>query len=84
MSGVVQYLKNVRDEVVGRHDAEVFSEGFNDAANLCVDILSDRINELRRGMKSGGIDVDQQRLFAELSDLKDEVERRLRAYPEDA
>ena len=79
MSGFVQYIKNVRDEVVSRHDAEVFGEGFNDAGNLCVNILSDRINELRRGMKSEGIDVDQQRLFAELSDLKDEVERRLRA-----
>lgn len=77
MDGIVKYLKEVRDNVVSNHDDQVFSEGYNEAANLCVGLLSEKINGLLAKMPSGGLSTDEQKVFAELTKLKTETERRL-------
>lgn len=80
MDRVVNYFKSVRDDVVRRHDDEVFSDGFNEAANLCVGLVTGKIESLLAQMKSGGLSDMEQRLFAELTDLKAEIEKQLYHY----
>lgn len=53
MSRIATFFKDIRDDVVDRHDAEVFGEGFDVAPNLCVDLLSSRIADLRTQARSG-------------------------------
>lgn len=84
MSRIATFFKDIRDDVVDRHDAEVFGEGFDVAANLCVDLLSSRIADLRTQARSGSpLSPEQALLLAELTDLKDETERQLRNYGHD-
>ena len=86
MDGIVNYFKQVRDKVVREHDDQVFSKGFDEAANLCVGLLTAKLDELLGKMKTGALSSEEQRVFAELSELKAEMERRLYAYsssPED-
>lgn len=79
------FFKDVRDDVVDRHDAQVFGEGFDVAANLCVDLLSSRITDLIAQARSGSsLSPEQVLLLAELTDLKEETERQLRNYGHDA
>ena len=54
---------------------------FNEAANLCVGLLTAKIDGLLRKMKTGALSSEEQKVFAELSELKAEMEQRLYAYP---
>lgn len=84
MSAIVTFFKDIRDDVVNRHDAEVFGDGFNAAANLCVDLLSSRIADMRTQARSGSpLSPEQAQLLVELTDLKDETERQLRNFEHD-
>jgi hypothetical protein len=83
MGSFVRYLESIRDDVVGRHDSEVFGDGFNAAANLCVEVVSARMDDLLAVMKASGLNAEQQQIFAELSEMKVSIERRLSGYSAD-
>ncbi|WP_345763381.1 hypothetical protein [Diaminobutyricibacter sp. McL0608] len=86
MSEIGNFFRAVRDDVLSKHDEEVFSEGFDTAAGLALGVLRDNIDQLRKEIKSGLEGVNEKRalLLVELTELKDELEKRLREYGEHA
>jgi hypothetical protein len=62
-------------------DVEVLNDGFGAAADLCLELLSSRIADLRTQVRSGSpLSPEQVQLLVELTDLKDETDRQLRNF----
>ncbi|MEU9028151.1 hypothetical protein AB0D46_11530 [Streptomyces sp. NPDC048383] len=53
--------------------------GFNEAAQICMGVLSDATDELLAKMKSGNLSKQEQALYARLTELTSEMDRRLRS-----
>ncbi|MFF5447573.1 hypothetical protein [Streptomyces sp. NPDC012888] len=63
-----------------RHVA-VFSEGFDEAANICVSIVAERIAELMTKIQSGSyLSTEEQFLLSRLTGLKEEMEKALHSF----
>lgn len=61
-----------------------YSDGFNDAANLCVNLVAAKAAALMARITSGSLlSSDEQVLLASLTGLKEEMERELHAHSED-
>ncbi|WP_326586200.1 hypothetical protein [Streptomyces sp. NBC_01294] len=68
----------MRTGAVRVFDAE-YNDGFNAAASICLEVLSDAIDGLVARMKSGDYLSDQeQALFSRLTELRAEMDERLR------
>ena len=55
------------------------SDGFNAAANVCVDLVSGKIDEVKQGSSQGKTEPERSLLLA-LFELKTEMESELRAF----
>jgi len=79
MTEFLKFIQGVRDDVVGNHDDQVFSEGFCEAATLFMELLSSRIADLREHIRSGSdpLLAPQALMLAELTELKEETEKAL-------
>jgi len=76
-----EFLGRMRSGANERLD-EQFSIGFNEAANLCVDLLNQKINGLMNKITSdGSLSTPEQHLLAGLNSLKSEMEQGLYDYP---
>ncbi|MBW5247468.1 hypothetical protein JGS39_00240 [Streptomyces sp. P01-B04] len=53
--------------------------GFDEAAQICMGVLSDATDELLAKMKSGNLSKQEQALYARLTELTSEMEGRLRS-----
>lgn len=61
-----------------------YSDGFNDAANLCVNLVADKAAALMDKITSGSLlSSDEQVLLASLTGLKAEMESGLHAHERD-
>ncbi|MEU8844017.1 hypothetical protein AB0D97_33720 [Streptomyces roseus] len=59
----------------------VFTEGFNEAANICVNALTDTIAELMAKIQSGSyLSTEEQFLLSRLTKLKIELEEKLYSF----
>ncbi|MFE4606914.1 hypothetical protein ACFRK5_00960 [Streptomyces niveus] len=58
---------------------DTYTDGFNHSATICLDVLADAIDGLMVRMQSGDYLSDQeQALFSRLTELKAEMDKRLR------
>lgn len=70
-------LKKVR-ESADSHMNDAFFDGYNTAANICVDVITKNIDELFSQINSGSFLSDQEQfLLLKLNDLKSETEEKL-------
>ena len=70
-------LKKVR-ESADSHMNDAFFDGYNTAANICVDVITKNIHELFSQINSGSFLSDQEQfLLSKLNDLKSETEEKL-------
>jgi hypothetical protein len=69
---------------VGRGVADkVFVDGYTEAANTCVGLISQKIDRLMDQIRSGqDLSAKDQYLLSKLTDLRAETEDKLRAYLE--
>jgi hypothetical protein len=66
---------------VNEHIDDAFADGYNEAANVCVGILSETINGLLKQIKPGSYLSDQEQfLLSKLNELKSETESALRDF----
>ncbi|WP_326773019.1 hypothetical protein [Streptomyces sp. NBC_01445] len=56
----------------------VYDRGFDEAAQTCLGVLSDAMDELLARMKSGNLSEQEQVLYARLTELRAEMDERLR------
>jgi hypothetical protein len=74
---VIDTLKKVR-ESADSHMNDAFFDGYNTAANICVDVITKNIHELFSQINSGSFLSDQEQfLLLKLNDLKSETEEKL-------
>ncbi|AQY01866.1 hypothetical protein [Microbacterium foliorum] len=74
-----ELLGSVRGMAKGHVD-QAFSEGFDAAASLCVNLVAKTIADLMAKISSGVLlSNDEQILAGKLTDLKAEMEQQLRA-----
>ena len=60
---------------------DVFIDGFEDAANICLGVLSNNIDGLLKKIKSGSyLSNEEQFLLSRLTEIKSETEEYLRNY----
>lgn len=70
----------IREDATDRLDAR-FEEGFNEAANICVNLLSKKIDGLLSQVKQGSyLSENEQFLLAQLNNLRSEAEAGLRGF----
>ena len=81
MSGFLDDLiRKIQQDARGRLDDEYLA-GYNEAANICVDLLSKKIDGLLNQIKSGSyLSEEEQFLLSQLNALKSETERTLHAH----
>ena len=74
---VIDTLKKV-SESADSHMNDAFFDGYNTAANICVDVITKNIDELFSQINSGSFLSDQEQfLLSKLNDLKSETEEKL-------
>lgn len=79
MKGFVGYLLGIVRESAKRRTDDAFAEGYSEAANVCVGVLSEAIDGLLEQIKSGNFLSDQEQfLLSKLNELKSETENALR------
>lgn len=77
-------LQRVRADAHARVD-EGFVQGFNEAANVCVNAVSARFDAVMKRIAPGSsLSEAEQLLLAELNTLKAEMEADLRAFWQEA
>lgn len=54
-----------------------YDRGFNEAAQICMGVLSDATDGLLARMKSGNLSKQEQALYARLTELTAEMDERL-------
>lgn len=60
---------------------EEFAAGYDEAANICVEIVTNKINDLIATINSGQLLLEkEQLLLVSLNQLKSETEEALRAF----
>ncbi|WP_280913916.1 hypothetical protein [Streptomyces sp. SPB4] len=56
-----------------------YDRGFNEAAQICMGVLTDATDELLAKMKSGNLSKQEQAMYARLTELTSEMDGRLRS-----
>ncbi|MFB8386528.1 hypothetical protein ACFC3F_05215 [Microbacterium sp. NPDC055910] len=91
MAGLIDFAKNIGQEALTRvrgvaaeHTDQAFEDGFNTAANICVQLVTDASAELTTKMSSTSLSDREQAQLAQLTRLKGEMEQALYAYWEKA
>lgn len=71
-----------RVRATGNHRLdEEFAAGYDEAANICIEIITKKINDLLAGVNSGQLlSEKEQLLLASLNQLKSETEEALRTF----
>ncbi|WP_433474748.1 hypothetical protein ACQPZP_39585 [Spirillospora sp. CA-142024] len=78
MAHVSDFLLDVARKVANDRTGEIFTEGFEEAANICMDVLSKNIDALLDQIKLGGnLSKQEQFLLSNLIEIKSETEKRL-------
>jgi hypothetical protein len=80
MASFADHLRGVRDDVVARRDEQVFANGFETAANICVAALQAKAEPFNRQLREEQLEPVEQRLLGVLRELKDEMEDLLRRH----
>ena len=87
MAGVVDFAKGIGQEALTRvrgvareHTDQAFEEGFNEAANICVRLITEAAAELTAKMGKASLSDREQAQLARLSGLKEEMEQALYGY----
>ncbi|MFJ9804638.1 hypothetical protein [Streptomyces wuyuanensis] len=70
--------EGVEESLRARHFS-MYDRGFNDAAQICLGVLSDAMEDLLARMKSGELSKQEQALYARLTELTAEMDERLRS-----
>jgi hypothetical protein len=82
---VKDFVGDLLRESAGKHYDNIFAEGYNEAANICVGVLSKHIDGLLKQIKSQNyLSNEEQFLLSRLNELKLETESELRDYWADA
>lgn len=76
----LRYVGGAVRKAANDHVSERFTDGFNEAANICVTMLSEKIDELMDRMKTGELSRPDQVLLSSLTVLKSETEQKLFRY----
>ncbi|MFJ2595161.1 hypothetical protein [Streptomyces erythrochromogenes] len=69
--------EGARASYYGGYERE-YERGFNEAAQICMDVLSGATDGLLTRMKSGDLSKQEQALYARLTELTAEMDERLR------
>ena len=88
MGEIVNYLWGAAKDAArsaGRDVGDrVFADGYNDAANICVDVLSKKIDGLMSQIKAGrDLSSKEQFLLSALTELKSETQAELHRFWDD-
>jgi hypothetical protein len=74
---VAEFFSGVFQEAAGRVRDDVFAEGYGEAAEICIGVLSERIYDVSGQLKDGLSEKDQF-LLSSLLDIRTEAEAALR------
>jgi hypothetical protein len=78
---VKEFVGDLVDSVrksASEHSDDAFADGYNDAANICVGVLSETIDGLLKQIKLGSYLSDQEQfLLSKLNELKSQTENAL-------
>lgn len=87
MAGLIDFAKDIGQEALTRvrgvareNTDQAFEDGFNEAANICVRLVTDAAAELTTKMGSASLSDREQAQLARLSSLKTEMEQALYGY----
>lgn len=80
MASFADHIRAARDDVVARRDEQVFANGFDTAANICVAALEAKADPFNRQLREGQLGPVEQRLLGVLQELKDEMADLLRRH----
>lgn len=90
MTGL-DFAKNIGQEALTRvrgvareHTDQAFEDGFNEAANICVRLVTEAAAQLTTKMGTASLSDREQAQLARLSSLKEEMEKSLYGYWEQA
>lgn len=82
---VVRFVTDAIRQGAKSHVDDAYIQGFNAAANVAVDALSEGIDDLlSRITRTGPLSDAEQLLLAHLTRIRADIEGRLRAYDESA
>jgi len=77
----IRELANIPRDVVNAHAEGRFVEGFNEAAAISFDAIAIKIDSLKEQVRQGGeLSTSEQAMLVGLSDLRSDLEIRLRDY----
>jgi hypothetical protein len=77
----IRELLNIPHDLVANHGDERFADGFGEATVIAVAVVTDSIDALHETVRKGQeLTPSEQRLLVSLSDLRSEMELRLRGY----
>ncbi|MFG2249134.1 hypothetical protein [Spirillospora sp. NPDC048823] len=81
MQDAMYRLQNLFGEALDRHDDNTFTEGFEAAAHICLDILSKNIDDLHKQIDTGDyLSNEEQALLSRLNRIKMETEKGLHRF----
>ena len=84
MSGVNGFMRDVIDGVRKRASdrlGDEFDDGFEEAANICMGVISKNVDGLLHRIKSGNYLSDQEQfLLSKLTEMQSETEKSLREF----
>ena len=74
----MQYASNVANESKDKAVKEIFVDGYNEAAGICVGMITKKMDELYSQISSGSFLSEQEQfLLSNLKELKSETEEKL-------
>ena len=74
----MQYVSNVVNESKDKAVKEIFGDGYNEAAGICVGMITKKMDELYSQISSGSFLSEQEQfLLSNLKELKSETEEKL-------
>ena len=74
----MQYASNVANESKDKAVKEIFVDGYNEAAGICVGTITKKMDELYSQISSGSFLSEQEQfLLSNLKELKSETEEKL-------
>lgn len=87
MAGFADFARGLGREALGRVQSaagervdQAFEDGFNEAANLCVQVVAEAAGALSSKMATEALTDREQAQLARLTFLKEEIERALYGF----
>lgn len=87
MAGMSDFAKGIGQEALTRvrgvareHTDQAFEDGFNEAANICVRLVTEAAGGLTAKMSNASLTDREQAQLARLTGLKEEMEQALYGY----